>query len=70
MNSSVPGAVSPPFIVAALIRIATITPTIAQNSVVFRALLVSVVRRDRDLVRLLAGGVLRAADRASMGSSS
>jgi hypothetical protein len=44
MNSSVP-PVSPPLIAAALTRIATITPTIAQNSVVLNACLVSVVRR-------------------------
>src|SRR3954452_14172021 len=44
MNSSVP-LVSPPLITAALTRIATTTPTIAQNSVVLKACLVSVVRR-------------------------
>src|SRR3954453_591145 len=43
MNSSVP--LSPPLITAALTRIATIRPTIAQNSLVLNACLVSVARR-------------------------
>src|SRR4051794_39787259 len=50
MNSSVP-PVSPPLIAAAAARIATITPTIAQNSVVLKACFVSVARR-RTAVRL------------------
>src|SRR3954447_19851020 len=45
MNSSVPGAVSPPLIVAAAARMPTITATIAQNSVVLNACFVSVERR-------------------------
>src|SRR5512132_1037658 len=44
MNSSVP-PLSPPLMAAALTRIATMTPTIAQNSVVLKAALVSVRRR-------------------------
>src|SRR4051794_10685336 len=43
MNSSVP--LSPPLMAAALTRMPTITTTIAQNSVVLNAFLVSVVRR-------------------------
>src|SRR3954452_6499145 len=45
MNSSVPGAVSPPLIEAAATRMPTITATIAQNSVVLNACFVSVERR-------------------------
>src|SRR3954451_15931764 len=46
MNSSVPGAVSPPLIEAAATRMPTITTTIAQNSVVLNACFVSVeIRR-------------------------
>src|SRR3954451_17137056 len=44
MNSSVP-PVSPPLIAAAATRIPTTTPTIAQNSVVLNAALVSVLSR-------------------------
>src|SRR2546423_5353104 len=43
MNLSVP--LSPPLMTAALIRMAATSPTIAQNSVVLNACLVSVVRR-------------------------
>src|SRR4051794_11144990 len=67
MNSSVPGAVSPPVIAAALIRIAAITPTIAQNSVVFNELLVSVANlRDTDLPRSFTAEGARPTDPASM----
>src|SRR3954452_8483325 len=45
MNSSVPGAVSPPLIIAAAARMPTITSAIAQNSVVLNACFVSVERR-------------------------
>src|SRR5215213_7448586 len=43
MNWSVPS--SPPLTTAALTRIATISPSIAQNSVVLKAAFVSVARR-------------------------
>src|SRR3954451_9672194 len=43
MNWSVP--LSPPLITAAATRIATISPSIAQNSVVLKAAFVSVTRR-------------------------
>jgi hypothetical protein len=58
MNSSVP--LSPPLIAAADTRIATITPTIAQNSVVLKACLVSVEkRRTAPLARSAIGYYLR-----------
>src|SRR5215203_943645 len=60
MNSSVP-SVSPPLITAALTRIATMTPTIPQNSVVLNACFVSVVRR-RSLPLRRVGSVRTAPD--------
>src|SRR5215213_5744112 len=57
MNSSVPGAVSPPLIMAAAARMPTITTTIAQNSVVLNACFVSVDRRRT---------ALRPADRSTL----
>src|SRR3954471_22804978 len=53
MNSSVP-PLSPPLISAALMRMPTTTATIAMNSVVLNALLVSVVRRWSARVRSTA----------------
>src|SRR3954451_18207990 len=48
MNSSVP-LVSPPLITAAATRMPAITPSIAQNSVVLGAALVSVLRRRTEM---------------------
>src|SRR3954452_23017793 len=67
MNSSVP-PVSPPLIAAALTRMATITPTIAQNSVVLNACFVSVARRRTlpTLTPVLAGVAAVAASTGSL----